>query len=91
MPFKPFNKRDDKKKRKPGARRTFFRKRICRFCVEKIKAIDYKDVMRLRKHITEKGKILPSRISGACAKHQRLLARAIKQGRTISLLPYTAE
>ena len=72
-------------------KRPFFRKRICRFCVEKIEAIDYKDPMRLQKFITERGKILPSRISGACAKHQRRLTRAIKQARSSSLLPFTGE
>ena len=78
--------RGDKEEKRP-----FFRKRICRFCIEKIEGIDYKDVTRLQKFITEKGKILPSRISGNCARHQRSLARAIKQARAISLLPFTAE
>ena len=78
--------RGDKEEKRP-----FFRKRICRFCIEKIEGIDYKDVPRLQKFITEKGKILPSRISGNCARHQRSLARAIKQARAISLLPFTAE
>lgn len=78
--------RGDKEEKRP-----FFRKRICRFCIEKIEGIDYKDVMRLQKFITEKGKILPSRISGNCARHQRSLTRAIKQARAISLLPFTAE
>ena len=72
-------------------RRPFFRKRVCRFCTESLEAIDYKDVMRLQKFITERGKILPSRISGTCSRHQRLLSRAIKQARAIALLPYTAE
>lgn len=67
------------------------RKKVCRFCSEKRSSIDYKDVPRLQKFLTEKGKIIPSRISGNCAKHQRQLARAIKRGRAISLLPYVAE
>lgn len=67
------------------------KKRICSFCVDKMTAIDYKDVPRLKKYISERGKILPRRISGNCAKHQRLLTTAIKRARYIALLPYTAE
>ncbi len=65
------------------------RKRFCRFCVDKVKAIDYKDIKRLEAFITERGKILSSRISGNCAKHQRRIADAIKKARFISLIPYT--
>ena len=65
------------------------RKRFCRFCVDKVKAIDYKDIKRLEAFITERGKILSSRISGNCAKHQRWIAEAIKKARFISLIPYT--
>jgi len=75
-------------KRTPG---TFFRKKVCKFCVEKQEDIDYKNVPKLQKFMTEKGKITPSRISGNCAGHQRQLARAIKRARAISLLPYVAE
>jgi len=67
------------------------RKRVCTFCVDKIETIDYKDVGRLRKFITERGKILPRRISGNCAKHQRQLTTAIKRARIVALLPFTAE
>ena len=67
------------------------KKRICSFCVDKMTVIDYKDVPRLKKYISERGKILPRRISGNCAKHQRLLTTAIKRSRYIALLPYTAE
>lgn len=67
------------------------RKKICRFCTEKKPSIDYKDVLRLQKFLTEKGKIIPSRISGNCARHQRQLARAIKKARAIALLPYVVE
>ena len=67
------------------------RKRICAFCVDKVDHIDYKDVIKLRKYITERGKILPRRISGNCAKHQRQVTVAIKRARHIALLPYTAE
>ncbi|MGI6189687.1 MAG: 30S ribosomal protein S18 [Clostridiales bacterium] len=67
------------------------RRRVCSFCLDKAESIDYKDVSRLRKYITERGKILPRRISGNCAKHQRQLTVAIKRARNVALLPYTAE
>lgn len=67
------------------------RRRVCAFCVDKVDHIDYKDVFKLRKYITERGKILPRRISGNCAKHQRRVTIAIKRARHIALLPYTAE
>ena len=76
------------KRSRPGS--GFFKKRACKLCVEKLKAIDYKDTARLQKFITERGKIIPSRLSGLCATHQRMLARAIKRARHIVLLPYTA-
>jgi small subunit ribosomal protein S18 len=65
------------------------RKRFCRFCVNKVKAIDYKDIKLLETFIKERGKIVSSRITGNCAKHQRRLAEAIKRARFLSLLPYT--
>ena len=68
----------------------FFKKKVCKFCVQKLK-IDYKDADTLRRFITERGKILPRRITGTCAKHQRALAVAIKQARSIALLPFVAE
>ncbi|MFZ5631962.1 MAG: 30S ribosomal protein S18 [Bacillota bacterium] len=67
------------------------KKRVCVFCVDKMEGIDYKDVPRLKKFITERGKILPRRISGNCARHQRMLTVAVKRARTIALLPFTAE
>ena len=67
------------------------RKKVCVFCQDKIERIDYKDTGRLRKLTTERGKILPRRISGTCAKHQRQLTVAIKRARQIALLPYTAD
>jgi small subunit ribosomal protein S18 len=67
------------------------RKKVCGFCVDKVETIDYKDINRLRRYITERGKILPRRISGNCAKHQRQLTIAIKRARNIALLPFTAE
>lgn len=67
------------------------RKRVCSFCVDKIEQVDYKDVGRLRRYISERGKILPRRVSGNCANHQRQVTRAIKKARAIALLPYTIE
>ncbi len=67
------------------------RKRVCTFCADKTATIDYKDVNTLKKYITDRGKILPRRISGNCAKHQRELTRAIKRARQIALLPYSAD
>lgn len=72
-----------------GVRRT--RRKVCQFCVDKVDSIDYKDVPKLRKFITERGKILPRRISGTCAKHQRTLTEAIKRSRNIALLPFTTD
>jgi small subunit ribosomal protein S18 len=70
--------------------KVFFKKKICRFCTQKLK-IDYKDADTLRRFITERGKIHPRRITGTCAKHQRALAAAIKQARMIALLPFVSE
>ena len=67
-----------------------YRKKVCKFCGEKVKAIDYKDTMRIVKFVTERGKIIPSRISGNCAKHQRMLAKAIKKARLVAFIPYTS-
>lgn len=64
------------------------RKKICRFCADKKRTIDYKDVKLLESFIRERGKILPSRVSGNCAKHQRFISEAIKKARFISLIPY---
>ena len=65
-----------------------YRKKVCRFCEEGLTGIDYKDTGRLSKYVTERGKIIPSRISGVCAKHQRALSRAIKWARHVALLSY---
>ena len=67
------------------------RKKVCMFCQEKLDVIDYKDVNRLKKFITEGGKILPRRMSGTCAAHQRLVATAIKRARITALLPFKGE
>ncbi|MGI6603815.1 MAG: 30S ribosomal protein S18 [Firmicutes bacterium] len=67
------------------------KKRVCNFCVDKVEYIDYKEAGRLRRFITERGKILPRRITGNCARHQRQLTVAIKRARNVALLPFTAE
>ncbi|NPV69974.1 MAG: 30S ribosomal protein S18 [Firmicutes bacterium] len=67
------------------------KRKVCGFCVDKVAEVDYKDVARLRKFISERGKILPRRISGNCAHHQRQLTVAIKRARNIALLPFTME
>ena len=73
-----------------GKGKVYFKKKVCKFCIQKLK-IDYKDADTLRRFITERGKILPRRITGTCAKHQRALALAIKRARLIALLPFVAE
>lgn len=74
-----------------GARRFRTRKKVCSFCADKKSVIDYKDINKLKKYITERGKILPRRVSGNCAIHQRELTIAIKRARQVAFLPYTAE
>ena len=81
----------EKLKRKSSGKKKFFRRKECKFCVEKMPMIDYKEAPRLQKYITEKGKIVSSRISGNCAGHQRKVARAIKKARMVALLPYVAK
>lgn len=67
------------------------RKKVCTFCADKIDYIDYKDIVRLRKFVSERSKILPRRISGACGKHQRQLTVAVKRARFMALLPYVSD
>jgi small subunit ribosomal protein S18 len=67
------------------------RRKVCTFCVEKVDYIDYKDVNKLRKFTSERSKILPRRVTGTCAKHQRELTTAIKRARYVALLPYTSD
>jgi len=83
-PSRP-GKKDQKTRRK---RRVFHRRKVCRFCADTSLEISYKDAKSLRYFITERGKIIPRRLSGCCAKHQRTLTHAIKRARTIALLPY---
>lgn len=72
-------------------RRSFRRRKVCTFCGKNAKPIDYKDVATLRKYISERGKILPRRITGTCAKHQRAITVAVKRARHIALLPYQVD
>ena len=74
----------EKRDRKPH-------RKVCNFCVEKVHVIDYKEVARLRRFSSERGKILPRRVTGTCARHQRRLATALKGARHMALLPYTAD
>jgi small subunit ribosomal protein S18 len=73
-----------------GGRR-MHRRKICRFCIEKVDIIDFKDVKLLQNYIPERGKIMPRRLSGSCATHQRMLAEAIKRARIIALLPFAVD
>ena len=87
-------RRGDKKTgdKQQGQRRTLFRRRkVCKFCADKIDDINYKDVKLIGPCVPERGKILPRRISGTCAKHQRKLQTAIKRARQIALIPYVTE
>jgi small subunit ribosomal protein S18 len=83
-------RRDNDERRGTGKNAFFAKKMVCRFCTQKLK-IDYKDPDTLRRFITERGKILPRRITGTCAKHQRVLAQAIKRARILALLPFVAD
>ena len=74
---------------RPHARRA--KKKVCAFCADKVESIDYKDVAKLRKYVSERGKILPRRITGCCAKHQRQVTTAIKRARMIALLPFSVD
>ena len=70
--------------------RRVFVKRPCRFCSEKVEQVDYKDLDRIGRYVTDRGKIIPSRLTGTCARHQRVLTRAIKRARFMALLPYVS-
>lgn len=79
----------ENKERQMRGRR--IKKKVCVFCVDKVESIDYKDISKLKKFISERSKILPRRISGNCAKHQRQLTIAVKRARQIALLPYSSD
>ena len=83
------NEKETRAPRAGGANRK--RKKVCQFCADKTETIDYKDVEKLRKYVTERGKILPKRITGNCAMHQREVTTAIKRARIVALLPYVAD
>jgi small subunit ribosomal protein S18 len=85
---RPVRERSDEEKG-GGRRRPMMRRKVCRFCADKQIRIDYKDIRLLVGFITERGKITPSRITGTCAHHQRLLTVAIKRARSVALLPFT--
>lgn len=84
MPARPKTKKRVAKDRKP-------KRKVCSFCVDKVEHIDYKDAPRLRKFVSERGKILPRRISGSCARHQRAVTAAVKRARVIALLPFASD
>jgi len=71
--------------------RSYFRKKVCKLCVQKLKSVDYKDINMLRKFVTDRGKILPRRITGTCAKHQRVISKAIMRASMIALLPFVTK
>ncbi len=73
----------------PGGRKFFRRKKVCKFCVEKIDGVNYKDVRLLQQFVAESGKITPRRLTGVCTRHQRRVSAAIKQARNIALLPFS--
>ena len=87
MAYTKGDRADSPMKRRGGRRR----KKVCVFCVDKNGVIDYKDVAKLKRYVSERGKILPRRITGNCAKHQRALTVAIKRARHVALMPYTME
>ena len=78
---------DNKRRGNTGMRR----KKVCQFCADKTERIDYKDVEKLRRYVTERGKILPRRVTGACSKHQRQIVNAINRARHLAILPYVIE
>ncbi|MDP2689713.1 MAG: 30S ribosomal protein S18 [Deltaproteobacteria bacterium] len=90
-----FNRREPRgggESRRPGAdaRRPFQKRKVCRFCKDKNLTIDYKDAKALRPYITERGRIVPRRISGTCAKHQRMVCTEVKRARNLAIIPFTA-
>ncbi len=93
MPFMMKSREKSRETDKAGAsdRRRPLRRKVCKFCQEKSELIDFRDTSRLIKFTSERGKILPRRVSGTCAHHQRQLARAVKRARALALMPYIAE
>lgn len=89
MGARPNRERSDDDNKGSQRRRPMFRRKVCRFCADKTLQIDYKDVRMVAQFVTERGKMTPSRITGNCARHQRLLTTAIKRARSVALLPFT--
>lgn len=89
MGARPNRERSDEEKGGGSRRRPMFRRKVCRFCADKTLKIDYKDIKIISQFVTERGKMTPSRITGNCAGHQRLLTTAVKRARSIALLPFT--
>lgn len=83
-------RRDPRKKFKSKKKR-IFKKKPCKFCIDKVKSIDYLEYQKFQRFLTERGKITPSRITGTCARHQRMLARAVKKARAMALIPFVAD
>ena len=81
--------RDNRDSRPRGGRKG--RKKVCAFCVDKIQDIDYKDTLRLRRYLSDRGKSVPRRVTGTCARHQRQLTTAIKRARHLAFLPYVSD
>jgi len=81
----------EKEKSEKSFRSNKSKKKVCNFCVDKVDYIDYKDIAKLRRYISERAKILPRRITGTCAKHQRQVTLAIKRARHVALLPFTSD
>ncbi len=88
---KPREREDSRGRGNGSDRRRPFRRKVCKFCLDRVGKIDYKDTARLSKFTSERGKILPRRVSGTCARHQRQLAKSVKRARVISLMPFLAE
>ena len=91
METKESTERSERPERPERPRNDRRRKKVCQFCVDKVTSIDFKDTAKLRKYVSDRGKILPRRMTGTCAMHQRQLTEAIKRARHVALLPYTAE
>ena len=87
----PRQQQERPRRRPGGGGGRFGRRRVCAFCVDKVQAIDYKEPARLRRYISDRGKIEPRRKTGTCARHQRMLTTALKRARHVALLPFTAE
>lgn len=88
-PERPAREPREGREERRGPRRS--RRKVCAFCVDKIETIDYKDVPRLRRYLSERAKIVPRRVTGTCARHQRQLTVAIKRARHLALLPYVSD